>query len=108
VLIVTDQEIPDLPAGAGLLVVTDTAPAAGLAACGGDDGGSITDAPNPDGDQTDAMDPDAPPAATLTTFVIDLVTNQTAGNTDPRPYLDFSTLPDPDGNNPTAYGSLFP
>ncbi len=82
--------------------------AAGLAACGDDEGGSVTDAPNPDGNQTDAMDTDAPPAATLTTFVIDLVTNQTAGNTHPRPYLDFSTLPDPDGNNPAAYGSLFP
>ncbi|HUQ02785.1 MAG TPA: hypothetical protein VM261_09840 [Kofleriaceae bacterium] len=80
-----------------------------IAACGDDEGGGgNTDAPNPDGTLTDAMDVDAPPAATLTTFVVDLVTNQTAGNTNPRAYADFETLPDPDSTNPAAYNSLFP
>ncbi len=80
----------------------------GLAACGGDDeGGGGTDGPRPDA-ETDAMDVDAPPAVTLTSYVIDLVTNQTAGNTDPRPYDDFAQLPDPDADNPAAYGALFP
>lgn len=79
-----------------------------LAACGDDEGGDGTDGPRPDADNTDAMDVDAPPAVTLTTFVIDLVQNQTAGNTNPRAYADFSTLPDPDTNNPAAYNALFP
>jgi hypothetical protein len=80
-----------------------------IAACGDDDGGGgNTDAPNPDGTMTDAMDVDAPPAVTLTTFVIDLVSSQTAGNTNPRAYADFATLPDPDSTNPAAYSSLFP
>jgi hypothetical protein len=54
--------------------------------------------------------PDAPvTAATLTSFVIDLVVNQTASNTPPVAYATFATLPDPDGasNNLTAYSSLF-
>lgn len=79
-----------------------------MAACGDDGGGDNTDGPRPDGDNTDAMDVDAPPAVTLTSFVIDLVTNQTASNTNPRAYADFATLPDPDTNNPAAYMSLFP
>ena len=90
--------------GAMLLAVGLALPAA---ACGDDsgDGGN-----NPDGPANiDAADDiDAPEAATFTRFVIDLVQNQTAGNTDPRPYADFSTLDDPDGENPAAYDPLFP
>src|SRR5205814_7182822 len=50
------------------------------------------------------------PPATFTTFVIDLILNQTANNTQPKAFVDFSTLPDPDGdtNNLNAYKSLFP
>jgi hypothetical protein len=77
------------------------------AACGDDGGNPGTDGPGPDGDLSDAM-PDGPPMVTLTSFVIELVSNQTAGDTDPRPYAEFATLPDPDADNPDAYGSLFP
>ena len=81
----------------------------GIAACGDDGGGGDnTDGPRPDADNTDAMDVDAPPAVTLTSYVIDLVANQTVGNTNPRAYTDFSTLPDPDTDNPAAYNALFP
>ncbi len=56
--------------------------------------------------------PDGPPIVdpTFTTFVIDLVSNKTANDTQPVPFADFSTLPDPDGdnNNTAAYpASLF-
>lgn len=92
-----------------LRILAALALAIGIAACGDDSGGGDTpDGPRPDADMTDAMDVDAPPAVTLTTFVIDLVTNQTASNTNPRPYADFSMLPDPDTNNPAAYNALFP
>ena len=81
-----------------------------LAAAGcGDDTG---DGNNPDGHNTDGPNPDAdvdaPRVATFTSFVIDLVQNQTAGNTDPRAYLDFADLDDPDLDNPDAYDPLFP
>jgi hypothetical protein len=52
---------------------------------------------------------DAPnPAATFTTFVLDLVNNHTNDPT-PATYDSFKDLPDPDGdaNNTTAYQSLF-
>jgi hypothetical protein len=92
-----------------LRLVAAVALALGAAACGDDEGGGDgADAPRPDAANTDAMDVDAPPAVTLTAFVIDLVTNQTAGNTNPRAYADFETLPDPDSNNPAAYTALFP
>jgi hypothetical protein len=70
----------------------------GLAACGPDDHLSIGDG------GTDA----GPPSATLTTYVKDLIENHTSDQA-PRPYAEFSGLPDPDGdsNNTTAYGSLF-
>ena len=50
-----------------------------------------------------------PPAATLTSYVIDLVNNHT-GDTAPAAYASFQNLPDPDGdtNNTVAYSSLFP
>lgn len=78
-----------------------------LAACGDDLRPAVT--PN-DGGGSDAPPDTAPPAATLTTFVIDLIVNQTADNTAPKAFTDFSTLPDPDGdNNKTdAYKPLFP
>lgn len=93
-----------------LRILAAFALAVGITACGDDGGGdgNNPDGPRPDADQTDAMDVDAPPPVTLTTFVIDLVTNQTAGNTNARAYADFSTLPDPDTDNPAAYNALFP
>ncbi len=72
------------------------------AACGDD----VDPQVNPDA----AVDAgiDAPPTATLTSFVLDLITNQTAANTDPKAFEDFSTLPDPDQDNVNAYEALFP
>jgi hypothetical protein len=71
-----------------------------LAACGNDNPTLAPDAP---------IQPDAPVVnVTFTSFVIDLVKNQTADTTQPKPYSDFSTLPDPDSNNAAAYTSLFP
>jgi hypothetical protein len=73
-----------------------------LVACGGDDPRLAPDAP------IQPM-PDAPIAeTTLTTYVIDLVKNQTASNTQAKAYSEFSGLPDPDSNNAAAYTSLFP
>ncbi len=48
-------------------------------------------------------------ATTLTSYVIDLVTNH-SGDPNPAAYATFSALPDPDGdsNNTAAYSSLFP
>jgi len=47
--------------------------------------------------------------ATLTSYVIDLVTNHSSDPA-PAPYSAFGALPDPDGsnNNTGAYSSLFP
>jgi len=72
------------------------------AACGDDGGTPVT----PDA----AVDAgiDAPPTATFTSFVLDLVGNQTSATAEPRPFEDFSTLPDPDQDNPNAYEALFP
>lgn len=83
---------------------------AGAAACGDNNGGDgNVDGNNPDAPvNPDAPNPDAPPPATFTTYVIDLVENQTAGNTDPRPFTEFSDLDDPDLDNPAAYEPLFP
>lgn len=74
-----------------------------LAACGSDhkampDGGMLPDGPMPD----------APPMATFTSYVIDLVQHQTADSTAARPYSEFESLPDPDGSNGSAYSPLFP
>ena len=52
--------------------------------------------------------PDGPPPATFTSFVLDLVQHQTADTTQPVPYAQFSSLPDNDGSNGSAYSSLFP
>jgi hypothetical protein len=87
--------------------------ALGLAAVAcGDDGNTTPDAPKPpiDGTMIDAPMIDAPPApVTLTSYVIDLITNHT-DNGPPRAFTDFSTLMDPDqtNNNLAAYASLFP
>lgn len=72
------------------------------AGCGDDGGTPVT----PDA----AVDApiDAPPTATFTSFVLDLVTNQTTATGEARPFEDFSTLPDPDQDNPNAYEALFP
>ena len=71
------------------------------AACG-DDGSTTTDANPPDSGT------DAPPNVTFTSYVLDLIQNQTAANTDPKPLADFESLPDPDKDNPNAYEALFP
>jgi hypothetical protein len=93
-------------------VMTCLALAAALAlgACGGDDDPAMPDAPAaPDAPgQPDAGPDAAMPPETLTTYVIDLIENGTADTTDPRPFAEFSTLPDPDVDNPNAYDSLFP
>jgi hypothetical protein len=86
-----------------LLIVGLAAP---LAACGDDTGdgdGVQPDAP-PD---IDGPEPDGPTSVTFTRFVIDLVQNRTAGNTDPVPFAEFSSLEDPDTENPGAYDALF-
>lgn len=69
-----------------------------LAACGPDDHLKVG------GDA--GMGSDAgPPTANLTTYVIDLI-NHHSSDTAPRPYSEFGSLPDPDGdsNNTAAYG----
>ncbi len=74
-----------------------------LAACGDD---HVKKAPADAG--TDTAMPDAPTtAATLTSYVIDLVQHHTTATDTPRPYSEFSALPDPDGSNGSAYAPLF-
>lgn len=70
-----------------------------LSACGPSDHLTVGDAGTDGG----------PPGNTLTGYVIDLITNHTDETSAPRPYSEFSSLPDPDGdtNNTAAYGSLF-
>jgi hypothetical protein len=74
----------------------------GLAACGPDDHLRVS---NDGGAGSDG----GPPSATLTSYVIDLVNNHT-NDTAAKPYAEFGSLPDPDGdtNNTAAYQSLFP
>jgi hypothetical protein len=91
-----------LRANFGLAIVLGLGLASG--ACGDDNPSVQHDAAMPD----TAID--APmQAATLTTFVIDLIQNH---STDPTPaaFDTFSMLPDPDGtsNNTAAYNPLFP
>jgi hypothetical protein len=78
-----------------------------VAACGDDHQKMPADA-GPGGDA--APMPDAPPMpeATLTSYVIDLVQNHTNETEAPRAYSEFSSLPDPDRNNGSAYAPLFP
>jgi len=73
-----------------------------LAACGDD---HLKKAP--DAGMADAS-VDAPgTAATLTSYVIDLVQHHTTATDTPRPYSEFSALPDPDSSNGSAYAPLF-
>lgn len=81
-----------------------------LAAACGDDTKGTPNGPDSGVDPDGGTDPDAPVAeATFTTYVIDLVINQTANDTAPRPASEFTSLPDPDGdaNNTAAYATLF-
>jgi hypothetical protein len=55
----------------------------------------------------DAMADASNPEATFTSYVIELITNQTSNTTPARPYAEFATLPDPDTSNGSAYQSLF-
>jgi hypothetical protein len=75
-----------------------------LAACGDDAPAKMPDG----GMQPDGMT-DGGTMATLTSYVKDLIENQTTATAEPRPYSEFATLPDPDGdtNNGSAYSSLF-
>ena len=68
--------------------------ACGLAACGPQDHLTAGDANGSD-------------ATTLTAYVLQLVHSPDTGM--PRPWSEFGSLPDPDGdaNNVTAYRSLF-
>ena len=78
-----------------------------FASFGCDDDDRPGDDPN---DPDDPDDPDDPmPDATFTAFVIDLVETKTADDTDPVPFADFESLPDPDAdnNNEDAFTSLF-
>lgn len=73
-----------------------------LAACGDD---HLEKAPTDAGADTA---PDAPgTAASLTSYVIDLVQHHTTATDTPRPYSEFESLPDPDGSNGSAYAPLF-
>jgi hypothetical protein len=75
-----------------------------LAACG--DGDKKT----PDAGMQPMADasPDAPgETATLTSYVIDMITNGTSGTAAARPFSEFQALPDPDTANAAAYSSLF-
>ena len=62
-----------------------------------------------DGSSQDAPTDGTVTPATLTAYVIDLVKNHTNETELPKPFTDFSTLPDPDqtNNNVTAYSTLF-
>lgn len=72
------------------------------AACGDDNPSGPTDGQPGDGSGSNVN-------ATLSSYVIDLVTNHTTATEAARPYSEFSALPDPDGeaNNLTAYMPLF-
>ena len=83
----------------GLLLAT-------AGACGDDNPSVNPDGPNVGSDGSDG----SMPGNTFTAFVIDLVQNKTADNTQPVAFDQFSQLPDPDGdtNNTAAYDPLFP
>ncbi len=72
------------------------------AACGDDGTPADPDANTPDADI------DAPATATFTSYVLDLIQNQTASNTDSKPFSEVEALPDPDRDNENAYEALFP
>jgi hypothetical protein len=78
-----------------------------LAACG--DGKPKLDMPDSGMEQPvpDAMVDAAIEEVTFTSYVIDMITNGTNAQAQPRPYTDFASLPDLDLADPTAYQSLF-
>jgi hypothetical protein len=80
---------------------------AALAACGDNNPTLASDASGMDGGSGSGS---GSGQGTLTAYVIDLVTNHTTATELPRPYAEFASLPDPDGdsNNTAAYQSLFP
>ena len=89
--------------------------AVALAACGDgfQPGIQMPDAPpQPMPDAMADATADAPPTmqTTFTDYVKDLIANGTSSTALPRAYIEFGTLPDPDGtnNNTSAYSSLFP
>jgi ABC-type phosphate/phosphonate transport system substrate-binding protein len=88
-----------------LAAVVVAACAIGAAACGDGNSDKPDAAPNPIDAPVDA--PVTP--VNLTSYVTDLVKNQTMDTTAPKAFGEFSTLPDPDGdaNNTSAYDSLF-
>lgn len=79
-------------------------------ACGDDSPASKDASSGPDASLGDAATDGSIAGGTLTAFVIDLVTHQTASNTPPVAFATFTALPDPDSmaNNTAAYTSLFP
>ncbi len=80
-----------------------------LAACGSDNDHK----PAPDGSMPPMPDGSGPgsdgsmPMTTFTSYVIDLVVNQTSNTTEARPYSEFQNLIDADTANSSAYSSLF-
>jgi hypothetical protein len=83
------------------------------AACGDNNNNNKTPAdsttPPGDGSNTPGDGSNVQPAATLTSYVVDLVLNHTTTPEEARAYDEFKALPDPDGdtNNGSAYNSLF-
>ncbi|MBA3501396.1 MAG: hypothetical protein M4D80_12850 [Myxococcota bacterium] len=71
-----------------------------IASCSGTTPGTDDDDDDGDGDS---------PAGTLTTFVIDIIENQTVDNMPAMSETEFESLADPDAdtNNLDAYNGLF-
>jgi hypothetical protein len=93
------NRIVSIAAAVTVLVVT---------ACGDDSsGGAPIDAPVAIDAGSDAAIDGPVATATLTTFVIDQVLNNTDDTAAPAPFSAFENLPDPDGDNAAAYDSLF-
>lgn len=76
--------------------------------CGDDRRPPQSDAPETPPDTPPDTPP--PPPATLTSFVIGIIENETLTTNAPHAAADFVDLPDPDGddNNAAAYDALFP
>lgn len=82
--------------------------ASATVSCGDDKKPPQSDGPEqPPPDMPPVMPP--PPPATLTSFVIGIIQNETLLTNAPHAAADFVDLPDPDGdNNIDAYDPLFP
>jgi hypothetical protein len=74
----------------------------GVAACGDDGNNNVADGPGQDSGGMDGSGSGS--AATLTSFVIDLVLNHGTDAT-PATFDSFSTLPDPDATVDLSVGS---